>query len=177
MSRTGMTRSTLNRTADAMRWLPDALKGRIVTGNATQVLKNFKLGMNADLRDRNGNVAIEVTATGETQPIPDLAERRAWTELVARIAGMAGTQSQALVVLLGELGVRDQSELRDVVEAGKRFRSEAENASLSPREYGNLALDMVERVMRLDDEFAALARERISGRTTGNGLPHVNGDS
>jgi hypothetical protein len=166
----------MNVVADALRWVPDRFKRKVIGSTARQVMDNIRLGVSANLRDKNGNIAIGTDENGKLGPIPDLDRRATWTEIVLRVMGIGGTQSQLVVALFAEVGVKDKDELLALAEAGRRFRDEANNATLSPVDYGTLALDMVERVMRLDDGFAATVRQRLGMHGQAHDAPHVNGD-
>ena len=174
----GLTRHEMNRTSHMMQWLPDRLKSRIVGGNWRQLIANFKLGMSANL----------LTRQGHDSGLPDLAERRAWSELVLRTAGMVGPQSTIMVALLGEIGVKDNDELRELVESGRRMRQLRDDASISHEAMRDNALELLRDLIRLHPEWRdgvlemlgavshATVLESENGSTKGDGAPHVNGD-
>lgn len=143
----GLTRREMNRTSHMMQWLPDRLKSRIVGGNWRQLIANFKLGMSATLMDRRGN----------DSGLPDLAERRAWSELVLRTAGMVGPQSQVMIALFGEIGVKDEQEVRQMVARAREADTLLENPRELARGYVQCLLDLIAKDATLRAELKPLA--------------------
>ena len=94
---------------------PLAVKAAIVEGNYDAALAGLK-------------EAIKPTAPPcrgcERPPKPEPWAIRAWMEA----AGAVGAMTQVLVTLNASLGVRDETELRDLVDTGRRVKMLTESA-------------------------------------------------
>jgi hypothetical protein len=162
-----LTRHELRSASHALQWSPERLRRKVLGRGAHQFIENFDLGLRAN----------HILKDGSDSGIPDLGIRGWWSDLYARIAGMSGPASVLVLQLNASLGVKDETELRELVEDGRKFRDSSRDATLSPRQYGDMALDMVEKVMRLDADFAALVRERIGTNGRAQDAPSTNGHS
>lgn len=101
---------------------------------------------------------------------------RCWLECV----GAVGSTQQVIINLNAQLGVRDESELRELVEAGRKVRESHNDVSKAASDLidDGLALaELAARKVPLTVEQGSRAdRLPREGRTLAQDAPHVNGD-
>ena len=104
-----------------------------------------------------------------------IRELRANLELVGRLKGELVASGTMAVFM--RFGVRDEAELGELVEAGRKFRETTNDTTMTPLDYGELALEMLVKVMPLDAQFAERAQERIGAMRDSRGTASVSASS
>ena len=138
--------------------------------------REFVVSGNYDAFKREFAAAFDAT---DEDGQPDYHTRMEAVKLYAQVAGFVGTQSTFLLQLNASLGVKNEEELRQFVEAGRKFLDSEQDASLTAEQYGQIALDMLIRVAPKAPALIDSAIERLTairGSTTAQDAPSANGD-
>ena len=147
----------------------------VVSGNYDAFKREFAAAFDAVEPERFDAKTGQVVGGGG----PDYHTRMEAVKLYAQVAGFVGTQSTFLLQLNASLGVKNEEELRQFVEAGRKFLDSEQDASLTAEQYGQIALDMLIRVAPKAPALIDSAIERLTairGSTTAQDAPSANGD-
>lgn len=149
--------------ANAMRFAPDKLRDAVVGKNWSKFVERFAEAFDA------------CTPEGD----PDHRARGQAQALYAQISGMVGPQSQIIVQLNASLGVRDEAELRELVDAGRRYREAESNATITAQDLWPKAAQALllcaPRMARSEVESLAQRLMAMIGTDHGDGAPSENG--
>ena len=114
--------------ANSFRLMPDRLRERIMARNYKRFFVAFYEAFDAVEPDRYDAKTGAVVGGGG----PDHRIRMEAVKLYAEIAGLKGTESRIIFQLNTTLGVKNESELREMVELGKRFAASRNGDGQSP---------------------------------------------
>ena len=147
--------NTQARTTTA-RYAPHAVKVAFVDGNYDAALAGLKRAI-----EGSGVRCGHCNQYGAPEPWA----LRAWLEA----AGAVGAMSQVVVNLHASMGVRNEDELRALVESGRRLER-MNDGQISDEEYFDAAYDLMRNLLRKRPEW----REKLHALTSGAEVVGVN---
>lgn len=119
-----------------------------------------------------GNYDVALAALAESIRLREPWALRAWLEA----AGVVGAMSQVVVQVHQSLGVRDERELAELVESGRRMEQLKADASTSLEEYANEAAEMLLQVFRERPELREGVMMKLNGTQSAESKPMPNAD-
>ena len=134
-----LSQRDVRRAANAIRWSPDAGKNKLLGSNWGQFAATFA----ALLKSEDERVALGAC------------------NLYAAIAGMTGTTSRIIIELNQKLGVRNEDELRELVDMGRTARRNAQDATFTIEQCYADAMELLMACVARRPELGQAAVERL----------------
>ena len=155
---------------NAMRYAPEKIKGELVGRNHGKFQERFAESFDAEKGcAKCGTLAVDYSVRLEA------------CKTYGAFAGMLGSQSQIILNLNASLGVRDEAELRELVESGRALKRSEQDVSKTVGDIADETIQLLADCIRRDPTIAARARAAIDavapqGRTAAMDEPSMNGD-